>query len=94
MCLFVALGLLLPRVALAVLWLLGKTDGVYHPWWLGLLGFLCLPYTTLAWFLLHWYRGGVPTDAATIVILVVAVLTDMGAWRGSGRVRRTRSEPA
>lgn len=88
MCLFVALGLLLPRVTLAALWFFDETRGVYDPWWLGLLGFLFLPYTTLAWCLIHMYSGAVVMNPATMIILAVALISDTGMWHGTRRSRK------
>ena len=85
MCLAVALGLIVPRITLAVLWLLGKTDGVYDPWWLGIAGFFVLPYTTLAWALIHLQSGSVELSAGPLVILAIALLIDTGAWRSTRR---------
>jgi len=89
MCLYVLMGLLVPRVALAILWLLGRTEDVYQPWWLGLAGFFVLPYTTLAWLLIHMQSGSVPMTAGPLVILAIALLFDTGAWRGAKRSRRS-----
>lgn len=88
MCLFVAVGLLLPRVTLAVLWLLGRTQGVYDPWWLGVLGFLALPYTALTWCLIHMYAGAVELHAGTLILLAIAFLSDTGMWHGTRRSRK------
>ena len=88
MCFYVALGLALPRVALAILWLLHRTEGVYEPWWLGLVGFFLLPYTALAWALIHLYSGSVPMTAGPLVILAIALLMDTGVWRGTRRSRK------
>lgn len=91
MCFVVLLGALLPRVTLALLWFLTEWTRVLHPAWLGLLGFLFLPYTTLAYVLVANYSGGVDTsNMAHLVIMIVAVLIDVGAWGGSHRHYRSR----
>jgi hypothetical protein len=93
MCLVVLLGALLPRVTLALLWLFTEPrwTEVLAPWWLGLLGFLCLPYTTLAYVLVHHWSGDVSTQSVPhLVIMLVAVLIDLGAWRGGHKHYRGR----
>jgi len=88
MCLIVLLGLLVPRVALALLWLFEKTQGKFDPWWLGLLGFLFLPYTTLTYVLVHLYTGASPDSVVHLLLLLVALILDTGAWSGTRRRRR------
>jgi hypothetical protein len=92
MCLVVLLGALLPRVTLVFLWLLTEWTSVLHPWWLGFLGFLFLPYTTLAYVLIHHYSGTVSVDNMVhLILMIVAIVVDLGAWGGSSRARRARS---
>ena len=88
MCIFAALGLLVPRITLAVLWLLGRTDGTYDPWWLGLVGFFVLPYTTLAWALIAMRSGSVELTAGPLIILAIALLIDTGAWSSTRRSKK------
>ena len=91
MCLIVALGALLPRVTLVLLYLFKDWTRVLSPWWIGLLGFLFLPYTTLAYVAIHHYSGDVSTGSmAHVVIMLVALLTDFGAWGGGHRHFRKR----
>jgi len=88
MCFFVLLGALLPRVTLALLWWLTTWLDVLQPWWVGLLGFLFLPYTTLAYVSIHHYAGHVAIDDIRhAVILLIAVLFDFGHWHGGHRYR-------
>lgn len=90
MCVFVALGLVLPRVALAVLWLLGQTAGVYSPWWLGVLGFVAMPYTTLGYLTVHHYSGGVTSSGPHLLLLAIFVLMDASTWKWSHSTQRSR----
>ena len=91
MCLVVLLGALVPRVTLALLWLLTEWTRVLSPWWLGFLGFLFLPYTTLAYVVIAHYSGAVTSQSiAHLVIMLVALLVDFGAWGGSRRHYRSR----
>jgi hypothetical protein len=91
MCLVVVLGALVPRVTLALLWLFGDWTRVLTPWWLGFLGFLFLPYTTLAYVAIHRWSGDVTSqNMAHLVIMLIALLVDFGAWGGSHKHYRAR----
>jgi hypothetical protein len=91
MCLFVLLGALLPRVTLVLLWLFTELTRVLEPAWLGILGFLFLPYTTLAYVLIYHYSGAVTVqNMAHLIIMIIAVLADLGAWGGSHKHYRSR----
>jgi hypothetical protein len=91
MCLVVLLGVLLPRVTLALLWLFTLWTQVLNPGWLGFLGFLALPYTTLAYVLIHRWAGDVSVNTMShLIIILVALVFDVGAWGGSHRHYRRR----
>lgn len=93
MCLVVGLGMLLPRVTLALLWLFTDPSwtSVLRPWWLGFLGFLALPYTTLAYVLIHQWSGDVSVHAMShLIVILVALLFDVGAWGGGRSHYRSR----
>jgi hypothetical protein len=53
-----------------------------------LLGFLVMPYTTLAYAWAINSNGSV--NGIYLVVVVIAVLVDLGSTGGSTRVRRTR----
>ena len=91
MCFVVLLGMLLPRVTLALLWLFTFWTHVLEPWWLGFLGFLVLPYTTLAYVLIHHWSGGVTVHSmAHLILILVALAIDIGAWSGGSSRYRSR----
>jgi hypothetical protein len=91
MCFVVLLGAAVPRLTLVALWLFSEWTSVLAPWWLALLGFLFLPYTTLAYVAIHRYSGDVSTASmAHLVIMLVALLTDVGAWGGGHRHYKSR----
>ena len=77
-------------VTLAILWLLDWTRGAFSPWWLGLLGFIAPPYTTLAWVLIHHYSGSVgpTTNMAHLIILVIALV--VAGTAAAATARRVR----
>ena len=83
MCLVVALGLIVPRLTLAVLWFFTPWTAVLRPWWLAMLGFFFAPFTTLAYVLVHHWSGSVETSAAHMIILAIALAMDLGSWGGA-----------
>ena len=93
MCFIVVLGLMLPRLSLAGLYVFTEPrwTNVLEPWWLALLGLLFLPYTTLAYVLIHHYSDVVTTQNMThLIVMIFALLVDLGAWRGGHRHYRGR----
>ena len=83
MCLAVLLGLIVPRVTLVLLWFFTNWTEVLRPWWLGLLGFFFVPFTTLAYVLIHHAAGSVETSVGHLLILAVALAMDVGSWGGT-----------
>ena len=88
-CLFLILVLLFPRAVLLVLFFF--TDYLtraYHGLLLPLLGFIFLPLTTLtyAWLV----NSGMPVEGVNLLILIVAVIIDMGGIGGGEYHRRNR----
>ena len=87
-CLLAAVSLLLPRVTMFFIWAL--TDlftQAFDTWLWPVLGFIFMPYTTLAYLAAmvlnnHQLTGG------WIVLVVVAVLIDFGSLGGSASSRR------
>ena len=90
-CLLLILVFAFPRVALVAIYLLDPRYllSVYHGLIVPLLGFLFLPLTTLtyAW-LMHSHR--VLTDGVNVVILIIAVVIDLGGLGGGEWHRRSR----
>lgn len=81
-CILALLGLLFPRVLMIILWFF--TDwftGVFDTLLWPILGFLFLPVTTL-WYSYVINRSGGEWSTFNIVVMVVAVLIDMGSWGG------------
>jgi hypothetical protein len=86
-CLLVALGLFFPRIVLAVLFLCTTYLKVFQTALWPVVGFILMPYTTLA------YAWGMHAGAGTIsgfplVVVIIAVLVDLGVIGGSAKVRR------
>jgi hypothetical protein len=86
-CLATILVLMFPRIAVLVLYFFTHFfDRVFSTVLVPFLGFLFLPVTLIAYTWLT--RNSYPTDAFYIVVMVVAVLIDLGAFEGGRRSRR------
>jgi hypothetical protein len=88
-CLLMILFMAFPRIALLLLFLLSNyLQRAYHGLIVPLLGFLFLPLTTLAY---AWMvNSGLPTTGVNLLILIVAVVIDLGGIGGGEYHRRTR----
>lgn len=88
-CLLVILLLIFPRIALALLFFFSNyLERAYHGLILPLLGFVFLPLTTLAY---AWMvNTGQPAEGVNLLILLVALLIDVGGLGGGEYHRRSR----
>jgi len=83
-CILVLLGLIIPRVVMCFIWLLTTWfSQVFSSFIPPLVGFIFMPYTTLAYMAAmlnnhHSLSGG------WWILLIVAVMADLGHW-GGGR---------
>ncbi len=86
-CLFLILFLAFPRVALLLMFLFSNyLERAYHGLILPLLGFIFLPLTTLAY---AWMANtGQSTTGVNLLILIIAVVIDIGGLGGSEYHRR------
>jgi hypothetical protein len=88
-CLLLIIFLAFPRIALALLFLFSNyLERAYHGLLLPLLGFLFLPLTTLAYAWMQNTRQ--PVAGINLVILIIAVVIDLGGLGSGERHRRTR----
>jgi hypothetical protein len=87
-CLLLIVFLAFPRIALVLLFLFSNyLQRAYHGLILPLVGFLFLPLTTLAY---AWMANtGRPTTGINLLILIIAVVFDLGGL-GHGVSRRRR----
>ena len=88
-CLLFLIVLAAPRFVLVMMWLFSNYLGrAYHGSFLPLLGFIFLPLTTIvyAW-LMNSQRG---TEGINLIILIVAVVIDLGGLGGGEKYRRQR----
>ncbi len=82
------LALFAPRVALVLVWLFSDYLGAaYRSWLWPLLGFFFLPVTTLAY---AWAVHGGSVQGVRLVVVVVAVLIDVGVIGGGRRAWHKR----
>lgn len=88
-CLLLILFVAFPRIALVLIFLLSNyLQRAYHGLLLPLIGFLFLPLTTLAY---AWMvNAGLPTTGTNLLILIVAVVIDLGGL-GGGAYHRSRA---
>ena len=88
-CLLLIVFLAFPRIALAVLFLFTDyLQRAYHGLLLPVLGFIFLPLTTLAYAWMMNTRQ--PIAGINLVILIIAVVVDLGGLSGGEYHRRTR----
>ena len=89
-CLLLILFLAFPRVVLAVLFLLSNyLERAYHGLLIPLLGFFFLPLTTLAYaWMVNNHQS--PTANVNLVIIIIAVVIDLGGLGGGEYHRRSR----
>jgi hypothetical protein len=81
--------MLSPRLAIFLVWLFGdRMDVAFNSFWIGFLGFLFLPWTTLAWAVAYAPIQGVTGFGWFIVIL--GFLVDLSTISGSLQARRAR----
>ena len=90
-CLVLIVLLAFPRIALALLFLFSNyLQRAYHGLILPLLGFLFLPLTTLVYAWMANTRQ--PMAGINLLILIVAVVIDLGGLSGGEYHRRRRWE--
>ena len=87
-CLFALVALITPRFILFILWLFTDyLNAAFSSGWWGILGFLFLPTTTIAYAIAQneftTATGGI--EAAGIGVIVLGIVIDLGMLGGSGR---------
>jgi hypothetical protein len=86
-CVLALLAFVGPRLAIVLLWLFTNYlsrafDGLLLP----LLGFLFLPWTTIAWAIAQNELGG--ANGIGLLVIALGVLGDIGVLGGGARGRR------
>ncbi len=88
-CLLLIVVLAFPRVVLVLMFLFSTyLERAYHGLIVPVLGFLFLPLTTIvyAWLV----NTGQSLQGVPLLILIVAVIVDVGGWSGGEYHRRRR----
>ncbi len=88
-CLVVLLMLLGPRVFLVFVWLLTNWYAAFDSRFVALLGWIFLPYTSMAWMYVYFNNAG-PVQGGYLVLMILAVLADVGVFSGGHRAMKRR----
>jgi hypothetical protein len=87
-CLVVLLAFLSPRLALFAIFLFSDLlSRAFDSWFVPLLGFFLLPWTTLAYAVM-WSTSTNEVAGFEWFIVILAFLFDLGSYASRGRVRR------
>lgn len=87
-CLVALFALISPRLAIFLLYLFtDRMTIAFQSGWIGLIGFLVLPWTTLAWTVCYTPFFGVTGFGWFIVLL--GFVFDISSWLSSGRARKS-----
>jgi len=86
-CLALLLALISPRLALVAIWLFSDVLGrSFESWLLPVIGFVLLPWTTLAYAVM-WDTGTHAVTGFEWFVVVVAFLADLSAHGDTARGR-------
>ena len=92
-CFATLLALISPRLALFFIWIFSDILGrAYDSWFLPVLGYFLLPWTTLAYALM-WDVGTRDVTGFEWFVVVLAFLADLSSYAG-GYQNRYGREPA
>ncbi|MFM1889497.1 MAG: hypothetical protein ACO3Y3_03830 [Phycisphaerales bacterium] len=87
-CLIALAGLFFPRLVLAVLFLFtGYLGAAYQTVLWPVLGFILMPFTTLAYAVAMNSMGGM--SGGGVVLVVIGVLLDLGSSGGAAAAKRS-----
>ena len=93
-CLVGCLALVAPRVALVLVWIFGDLLATaYRTTLWPLLGFFCMPVTTLAYAWAWHMEPAGSVQGLGLALVVIAVLMDLGIIGGNARDRKRRRAP-
>lgn len=86
-CLTFLVALISPRLALFCVWIFsGWLGQAYDSWFLPVLGFFLLPWTTLAYAVM-WEVGGREVTGFEWFLVILAFLVDLGSFFGASKAR-------
>jgi hypothetical protein len=87
-CLVVLLAFISPRLALFAIFLFSDLlSDAFDSWFVPLLGFFLLPWTTLAYAVM-WASSTNEVSGFEWFIVILAFLVDLGSYANRGRMRR------
>jgi hypothetical protein len=90
-CLVVLFALISPRLALFFVWIFSDLlSRAFDSWFLPLVGFFLLPWTTLAYAVM-WSTGTNDVSGFEWFIVGLAFIVDISSWSQSGKLERRRS---
>jgi hypothetical protein len=89
-CLIALLLFLGPRVVLVLAWLLTNWYRAFDSTLIALLGFIVLPWTSLAWMYTYFHNRGA-LSGGYVVLIIVAAVCDLGAYGGGRHYREWRA---
>jgi len=86
-CFAALVALISPRLAIICVWLFSDILGrAYDSWFLPVLGFFLLPWTTLAYAIM-WDVGSHTVSGFEWFVVILAFLADLGAYASGQRAR-------
>lgn len=87
-CLVVLLALISPRLALFAIFLFSDLlSRAFDSWFVPLLGFFLLPWTTLAYAVM-WSSSSNQVSGFEWFIVILAFIIDLGSYASRGRAKR------
>jgi hypothetical protein len=87
-CFVVLFALISPRLALFALWLFSDLlSRAFDSWFVPLLGFFLLPWTTLAYAVM-WSASSNQVTGFEWFIVILAFVIDLGSYASRGQARR------
>ncbi len=90
-CLIVLAALFSPRVVVALLYLFtDRLTIAFRSGWVGLAGFLFLPWTTALYAIA--YRPGSGVSSLGWLIVAIGFAVDLGSWFGSNKHAQSRRD--
>ena len=89
-CALGCLALFFPRVVIALMWLFGTYfNGVFQTRIWPVLGFIFMPFTTLA-YAWAWHNGNGNISGSGLFVVILAALIDLGTAGGGASRKEVR----
>ena len=90
-CLVFLASAISPRLGIFLLWLFSdRMTQAFDSGWLAIVGFLLLPWTTLAWAVAYQPLADIRVSGFGWIVVGVALLADLSSLAGSGKARSSR----